>query len=60
MNELELIISLITQLGDTGKEAFLWWLFFDKFVIYGIGTFNILIVLGAIYKIIKYLNPNPR
>ena len=30
MKELELIIQAITQLGEAGKEAFIWWLFVDK------------------------------
>lgn len=30
MEELKLIIQTISQLGDAGKEAFIWWLVIDK------------------------------
>ena len=32
MKELELILSTISQLGVAGKEAFIWWLVFDKLI----------------------------
>lgn len=30
MEELKLILAALAQLGDAGKEAFIWWLVFDK------------------------------
>jgi hypothetical protein len=30
MEELKLIIQLLSTLGEQGKEAFIWWLFMDK------------------------------
>ena len=26
MEELKLVLTMLTQLGETGKEAFIWWL----------------------------------
>ena len=30
MKELELILAAVTQLGEAGKEAFIWYLLLDK------------------------------
>ena len=43
MKELELILQAVTQLGDAGKEAFIWWLVLDKLF----GTLCILTIVGA-------------
>lgn len=32
MKDLELVLATIAQLGAAGKEAFIWWLVFDKFI----------------------------
>ncbi len=32
MKELEMILAAITNLGAAGKEAFIWWLVFDKLI----------------------------
>ena len=53
MKELELIISLIAQLGATGKETFIWWLVFDK-LIPGLIALLIIIFVGVIvYYIVR-------
>ena len=48
MKELELIIQAITQLGEAGKEAFIWWLFVDK----GITSLLIATALFLAYKLV--------
>lgn len=30
MKELEMILAAVAQLGEAGKEAFIWWLVMDK------------------------------
>lgn len=30
MKELEMILKAVAQLGEAGKEAFIWWLVIDK------------------------------
>lgn len=30
MKELEMILAAVAQLGEAGKEAFIWWLVIDK------------------------------
>ena len=32
MQELQLMLAALTQLGEAGKEAFIWWLIFDKLI----------------------------
>lgn len=32
MTELDQVLTAILQLGDAGKEAFIWWLVIDKLV----------------------------
>lgn len=46
MTELELILQTVSQLGEAGKEAFLWWLIMDK-VVPGVlfGGFVIFVVI---------------
>ena len=48
MKDLELIIQAITQLGEAGKEAFIWWLFVDK----GITSLLIATALFLAYKLV--------
>ena len=38
MKELEMILAAVAQLGDAGKEAFIWWLVMDK----GLGFLGLL------------------
>lgn len=33
MEELKLILATFAQLGETGKEAFIWWLLIDKIAV---------------------------
>ena len=43
MKELEMVLSAISQLGAAGKEAFIWWLVFDKLIVgvlYLVGIFG--------------------
>lgn len=44
MKELEMILAAVAQLGEAGKEAFIWWLVMDR----GLGFITIVCVLVAI------------
>lgn len=46
MKELELIIQAVSQLGEAGKEAFIWWLIVDK----GLTFIGWMIAIVFIYK----------
>jgi len=48
MKELEMILQAIAQLGDAGKEAFIWWLVMDK----GLGFLAWIISIGVIAFVI--------
>lgn len=47
MEELRLILQTLTALGESGKEAFMWWLIADK-VIPAILGMTAIIVAGAL------------
>ena len=51
MKELELILAAVTQLGEVGKEAFIWYLLLDKGLLFlgWIGT-----VISIVY-ILAYM-----
>jgi len=50
MKELEMILQAVAQLGDAGKEAFVWWLVMDK----GLGFLGwILTVIAIAFVILK-------
>ena len=48
MKELELILAAVTQLGEAGKEAFIWYLLLDKGLLFlgWIGT-----LISIVYSI---------
>ena len=48
MKELELVLATIANLGAAGKEAFIWWLVFDKFLFF----IGFLCAIFVIYKVI--------
>lgn len=52
MKELEMILQAVAQLGDAGKEAFIWWLVMDK----GLGFLAWILTVGAIaYSVLKII-----
>ncbi len=48
MKELEMILAAVAQLGEAGKEAFIWWLVMDK----GLGFLGLVSVMGIIAAVI--------
>ena len=47
MKELELILAAITQLGEAGKEAFIWYLLLDKGLTF-LGFISCFSILGYV------------
>lgn len=56
MKELEMILQAVAQLGDAGKDAFIWWLVMDK----GLGFLGWILSLGVVsftlLKVVRYTN----
>ena len=56
MKELELILATIAQLGEAGKEAFIWWLIFDKLLSAMAWLIAIGLIANMIAKIVTVCN----
>ena len=52
MEELKVIVELISQLGEQGKEAFIWWVVMDK----GSGLVCLLVWIGFLTYIASLIN----
>ena len=53
MEELKLILEAVANLGASGKEAFIWWLVFDKFLP---GLMALIGLFGVGFTIYKLIN----
>lgn len=51
MKELEMILAAVAQLGEAGKEAFIWWLVMDK----GGAILIFLALFALIYWCVRHL-----
>lgn len=66
IEELKLVLQTVAQLGETGKEAFVYWLFLDKLVPYIAWPAVIAGIAFTAYRIAtrltasKYLDPRSR
>ena len=56
MKELEMILQAISQLGASGKEAFIWWLIADKGLPFLLGMFCVISGFYVAIKIIRALS----
>lgn len=54
--QFQMFLNLLQNMGETGKEAFIWWLVFDK----GLSFFGWIMALSiscwTLLKIIKHCN----
>ena len=52
MEELKVIVDLISQLGEQGKEAFIWWVVMDK----GSGLVCLFVWIGFLVYLTSLIN----
>ena len=52
MEELKVIVELISQLGEQGKEAFIWWVVMDK----GSGLVCLFVLIGFLVYLTSLIN----
>lgn len=58
MEELQLVLAALAQLGDAAKEGFIWWLIFDKGLSMVVGITAILSVANVGLTIIRGVQNN--
>lgn len=59
MKELEMILAAVAQLGEAGKEAFIWWLFFDKGLTFIGWITTVLIASFVVKRIVQGMSLGP-
>lgn len=56
MEELKVIMEAVAQLGEAGKEAFIWWLIIDK-ALHTLAVVTIFVTISVcFYKAVRHVN----
>lgn len=58
IEQLKLVVEAISQLGIQGKEAFIWWLLFDKLLPVICWLTSLVIVGVGILKLVRIFSGN--
>ena len=58
MEELKLVLEALTTLGAAGKEAFIWWLVFDKLIPATVALVAIVLCANAVFRLISAMSDN--
>lgn len=58
IEQLKLVVEAISQLGIQGKEAFIWWLLFDKMLPVICWLTTLVFVGVCIFKLVRLLHGN--